>query len=91
MTRSERMQPVQQFVSATERTRASELAASEAKLAQCERKLQELKQYEQDYRRGFNARVSAGMGGNGLRDYQQFLFSVFLSTGHLQRWHQPDE
>ncbi len=73
MTRSERMQPVQKFVNANERREAGELAISERRLAECERKLDELKQYEQDYRDGFNTRVSAGMGGNGLRDYQQFL------------------
>lgn len=73
MTRSERMQPVQQFANENERREAGDLATSEQHLAECERKLTELKQYEQDYREGFNARVTAGMGGNGLRDYQQFL------------------
>jgi flagellar FliJ protein len=73
MTRSERMQPVQKVATANERREAGELANSEQKLLESERKLTELKQYEQDYRDGFNARVSAGMGGNGLRDYQQFL------------------
>jgi flagellar FliJ protein len=73
MTRSERMQPVQKFANANERREAGQLASSEERLAECERKLAELKQYEQDYRDGFNARVTAGMGGNGLRDYQQFL------------------
>src|SRR5262245_6629674 len=73
MTRSERMQPVQKFATANERREAGQLASSEQRLVECERKLTELKQYEQDYRDGFNARVTAGMGGNGLRDYQQFL------------------
>ena len=73
MTRSERMQPVREVVGANERREAGELAMTEKRLAESEQKLNELKQYEQDYRDGFNARVSAGMGGNGLRDYQQFL------------------
>ncbi|HYM35513.1 MAG TPA: flagellar export protein FliJ [Steroidobacteraceae bacterium] len=73
MTRSGRMKPVQAIVDATERHEATELAASEEKLAACERKLDELKQYEHDYRESFNARVTAGMGGRPLRDYQLFL------------------
>jgi flagellar FliJ protein len=73
MTRSGRMKPVQEIVGATERSEAKQLAASEEKLAACERKLEELRQYEYDYRQGFNARATAGMGGHGLRDYQLFL------------------
>lgn len=73
MTRSERMKPVREVVGATERREAKQLAASEEKLAASERKLEELRQYEGDYRKGFNARASAGMGGQGLRDYQLFL------------------
>src|SRR5215831_14237156 len=73
MTRSERMKPVQELVGAAERQEAKQLADSEEKLAACERKLDELKQYEEDYRKGFNARATAGMGGRGLRDYQLFL------------------
>jgi flagellar protein FliJ len=73
VTRSERMQPVQKITTANERREAGQLAVSEEKLLACEQKLSELKQYEQDYRDGFNARVTAGMGGSGLRDYQQFL------------------
>jgi flagellar FliJ protein len=73
MTRSERMRPVQKFANANQLREAGQLAVSEEKLAAGERKLTELKQYEFDYRQGFNARVTAGMGGNGLRDYQQFL------------------
>ena len=73
MTRSGRMKPVQEVVGAAERREAAQLVASEERLAECERKLEELRQYEQDYREGFNARATAGMGGRGLRDYQLFL------------------
>jgi flagellar FliJ protein len=73
MTRSGRMKPVQQVVGANERREAKQLAATEEKLATLERKLDELKQYEEDYRKGFNARAAAGIGGHGLRDYQLFL------------------
>jgi len=73
MTRSGRMKPVQEVVDAKERTEAKQLVASEERLVGCERKLAELRQYEQDYRKGFNARAAAGMGGHGLRDYQLFL------------------
>ncbi len=73
MTRSERMQPVRKFSGATEKREAGQLAATEDRLAECERKLAELRLYEQEYRKGFNSRVSVGMGGGGVRDYQQFL------------------
>jgi len=73
MTRSERMKPVQQVVRANEQREAGQLVVSEERLAACEGKLAELKQYEQDYRDAFNTRVAAGIGGSGLRDYQVFL------------------
>jgi flagellar protein FliJ len=73
MTRSGRMKPVQEVVGAAERHEAKQLASSEEKLAACEHKLDELRQYEHDYREGFNARATAGMGGHGLREYQLFL------------------
>lgn len=73
MTRSERLRPMQKLTDAKERRAAGELAATEARLAECERKLDELKRYADDYQRQFNARVSAGIGGSGLRDYQLFL------------------
>jgi flagellar FliJ protein len=73
MTRSGRMKPVQEVVGAAERHEATQLVATEDRLAECERKLEELRQYEHDYRQGFNLRATAGMGGRGLRDYQLFL------------------
>jgi len=67
------MKPVQEVVDAKERTEAKQLAVSEEHLAASERKLDEFRQYEQDYRQGFKSRAAAGMGGHGLRDYQLFL------------------
>lgn len=73
MTRSERMQPVQQVVDVTERRYAEQLAASEARVAEAELKLHELEQYGTDYQRAYSDRMSTGMSSSGLRDYQAFL------------------
>jgi flagellar FliJ protein len=73
MTRAERMQPVQKVVDAAERQRAEALAASEGRVAQAEKKLQELEHYHADYQRSYQDRVAAGISSGGLRDYQLFL------------------
>jgi len=73
MSRARRMQPVQRVMDAGERAQAEKLAASETRVADSERKLQELEQYRADYQRAYTDRVTAGMGSASLRDYQLFL------------------
>jgi len=73
MNRSRRLEPVQKAIDDTERQRASQLGASEQRLSECERKLQELENYQNDYRQTFNARAGSGIASSGLRDYQLFL------------------
>jgi flagellar protein FliJ len=73
MTRSERMQPVQRVIDEAERKQAEKLAASERRVAEHEKKLQELKKYCTDYQSAFNDRVRAGISNAGLRDYRIFL------------------
>ncbi len=73
MNRSRRLEPVRKVVDDVERRRAEQLAASEQCLTDCERKLHELEQYQNDYRQKLNARSSGGIGIAGLRDYQVFL------------------
>jgi flagellar FliJ protein len=73
MKRSSRFEPVRQVVDDTQRRQAGQLAASEQRLGDCERKLAELEQFQNDYRQKLTARSSNGIGVAGLRDYQVFL------------------
>jgi len=73
MTRAQRLQPVQTVVDENERRRAEELAAAEQQVAASEKRLNELTQYEADYRGNYRQRVEAGMASLELRDYQAFL------------------
>jgi flagellar protein FliJ len=73
MSRSRRMQPVQQAVNEAERQRAERLAESEKRVADSEHKLEELQKYRADYQNAFNQRVSGGINNAGLRDYRSFL------------------
>ncbi len=73
MNRSRRLEPVRKAVDHTERQRAEQFAASKQRLTDCERKLHELEQYQNDYRQKFDSRSSVGIGIAGLRDYQVFL------------------
>src|SRR4029077_10247686 len=50
-----------------------QLAASEARVNDAERRLKELEQYRSEYQRAYNDRVAKGMSSGGLRDYQVFL------------------
>ena len=56
-----------------EQQRSAQLAASERRLADQERKLAELSSYHADYARSFSQRARSGMGGASLNDYQTFL------------------
>jgi len=73
MSRAGRLAPVQHVIDETERRHATQLAASERRVAACEARLTELSKYEADYRNNFHTRVSSGMSSAELRDYQTFL------------------
>src|SRR5689334_11524861 len=73
MTRSKRLQPVQNLVDDKERRLAQSLAAYEKKLADAQRKCQELERYREEYEKQFKETAARGIGVTGLRDYQAFL------------------
>jgi flagellar FliJ protein len=73
MSRSARLNPVHRIAEDAERTVARKLAQAEHRVSECEKKLQDLKRYHEEYARGFNQRVAGGIGALELRDYQVFL------------------
>jgi flagellar FliJ protein len=73
MKRSERMVPVKQVLSSTERDRARDLGATQRVLTEAEVRLLDLQQYQKDYLKDFEKRAKAGGNALSLRDYQQFL------------------
>src|SRR5262245_6892789 len=73
MTRSERLGPVQRVLGQTEQQRARDLGDSQQRLAAAEKKLQDLREYRQDYERSFQQRAMAGQPVTALRDFQVFL------------------
>lgn len=73
MTRSERLAPVQRVFGQAEQKRARDLGESQQRLAAAEQKLQDLREYRQDYERSFQQRAKAGQPVTALRDFQVFL------------------
>ena len=70
------MQTVERVVSDVEKKRAEALAARERHVAECESKLQELESYQKSYADQFQARMGAGIGAAGLRDFQTFMLRL---------------
>jgi flagellar protein FliJ len=73
MKRSERMAPVQRVLGSNERDRARDLGAAQKTLAEAETRLQDLRQYREDYLNNFQQRARAGNSAMALRDFQLFL------------------
>jgi len=73
MTRSERMQPVQQVLEQGERARARELGEGQRRLADAEGKLAELKTYHGEYLLTYRKHAEDGTSVTRLRDFQAFL------------------
>ena len=73
MTRTERLQPVQDVVENAEKRLAQSLAAHERRLNEAENKLSELTRYRGEYEQQYTQRVGSGIGVLELRDYQAFL------------------
>ena len=68
----DRRQLVQRVAEDMERALARRLAASRAKVAQCESQLSELESYRRSYREELSRR-SAGAGAEELQELQAFL------------------
>ena len=73
MTRTDRMEPVQQVMDDSERKHAQRLAETQRRLAEAEQKLTELQRYHLEYAQAFGRQATAGATGLMLRDYQVFL------------------
>jgi flagellar FliJ protein len=73
MTRTKRLQPVQDVVENAEKRLAQSLAAYERRVNEAETKLQELTRYRGEYEQQYTQRAGVGMGVLELRDYQAFL------------------
>jgi len=73
MTRSERMEVVQQATAHTEREHAERVALAERHVVAMEEKLSALETYRKEYEDGFAVRAGAGLGVAAGRDFQAFL------------------
>jgi flagellar protein FliJ len=73
MTRSKRLQPVQNLADDAERRLAQSLAQFERRVSDGEAKLQELERYRGEYEKQFTQSAGKGIAVTNLRDYQVFL------------------
>src|ERR1041385_824645 len=73
MTRSERLDVVQQVTARNEREHAERGAAAQRHLKEMEDKHAALEKYRGEYEAGFAARSRAGFDAIGVRDFQAFL------------------
>ena len=73
MTRSERLDVVQQVTARNEREHAERVAAAQRHLKEMEDKHAALEKYRGEYEAGFAARSRAGFDAIGVRDFQAFL------------------
>jgi flagellar FliJ protein len=71
--RSKRLEPVGVLAEENERECAVQMASVQRRLADAERRCNELKRYLEEYRDMFRRRATAGMGVTGMRDYQTFI------------------
>lgn len=73
MTRSERLDVVQQVTARNEREHAERVAAAQRHLKEMEDKHAALVKYRGEYEAGFATRSRAGFDAIGVRDFQAFL------------------
>ena len=73
MSRTKRIEPVQDLVEDAEKRLAMSVAGFEKRVKEAETKLQELERYRVEYQQQFALRAGRGIGATDLRDYQAFL------------------
>jgi len=73
MTRSKRMQPVQQLAQSREQKAGQRLGQSQQYLRAQQAKLEELRVYRDQYARDFEASGGAGLSATRVQDYRIFL------------------
>ena len=101
MKRTQRLAPVQEVFSSTEKDRARDLGTARQRVEAAQRKLAELRQYRDDYAANFESQARSGRGVAALRDFQAFLARLDLAMrqqeqavlqvreeeqAHRQRW-----
>jgi flagellar export protein FliJ len=86
---------VGQFTDEAERDCARRLAGVQRKLADAQRRCQELRGYLAEYQSMFAQRAKAGMGVSGMRDYQTFIArlaeSIEAQQGLVDQLHSEVE
>lgn len=73
MKREQRIEGYRTGLERTERERAARAQLADQRVRDARARLDELERYRREYRSGLGRRVSAGMAGPMLRDYQMFL------------------
>ena len=73
MTRSERLDVVQQVTARNEREHAERVAAAQRHVREMEDKHAALEKYRGEYEAGFATRAGGGVDVIGMRDFQTFL------------------
>jgi flagellar FliJ protein len=73
MKRSKRLEPVGELLDEAEQARAAGVVAAQRRLAEAERRRDELQNYLGEYQNMFHQRAAAGMAVMGMRDYQVFI------------------
>jgi len=73
MVRAKRLKPVHQAAEDAERRSAARVVSAQSRLAEAERRCQDLEQYLVEYQNTFRAKASAGLDARALRAYQIFI------------------
>ena len=73
MSPSKRLKPVQQFAATKERNAARSMGQARRHLAEEEAKLEQLRQYHQEYLARFQQAASSGISAAQLQEYRAFL------------------
>lgn len=73
MSPSKRLKPVQRFAHSKEQKAARIMGQAKKSLQQEEAKLEQLKQYHQEYLERFKQVAAVGMNANQLQEYRAFL------------------
>ncbi|MEW8028394.1 MAG: flagellar export protein FliJ [Candidatus Thiodiazotropha sp.] len=76
MSPSKRLKPVQRFAHSKEQKAARMMGQAKKSLQQEEAKLEQLKQYHQEYLERFQQMAGEGMNANQLQEYRAFLVKL---------------
>jgi flagellar FliJ protein len=77
MSPSKRLKPVQRFAHSKEQNAARNMGLARRNLEQEEQKLQQLKDYHQEYVARFQVLAAEGMSATQLQEYRVFLAKLY--------------